>query len=321
MKKDRFFLDFEQPLFELHSKINELKELSAKDGLNFEEDIRNLTKKFKEKQREVFKSLSRWQKTQLARHQDRPQTLDYINMITTDFVELHGDRYFGDGKTIVGGLAKVEGRSVVILGHQKGKQTKEKIARNFGMASPEDFRKALRLMKMAEKFNKPIITFLDTAGAYPGIGAEERGQAEAIAKNLYEMSGMKVPIITIVIGEGGSGGALGIGVANKVMMLENSVYSVISPEGCAAILWKDGNKAVDAAEALSLTATDLKEFGVIDEIIKEPIGGAHHNPQQMGNILRRVLRRHLKKLAVLSPEECAEQRLKKFREIGAEYIN
>ncbi|MBF0275780.1 MAG: acetyl-CoA carboxylase carboxyltransferase subunit alpha, partial [Nitrospinae bacterium] len=305
---------------DLENKINELKELSTKDGLDFIGEIKTLNKKFKLKQREVFKNLSRWQKTQLARHQNRPQTLDYINMITTDFVELHGDRYYGDGMTIVGGLAKLEGIPVVILGHQKGKDTKEKILRNFGMASPEDFRKSMRIMKLAEKFNKPIITFLDTAGAYPGIGAEERGQAEAIAKNLFEMSGLKVPVITVVIGEGGSGGALGIGVANKVLMLEYSVYSVISPEGCAAILWKDGERNKDAAEALCLTSKDLMEFGVIDEIIKEPIGGAHQNPVQTGNIMRRVLRRHLKEAMSLSPEECVEQRYQKFRKIGSQYI-
>ncbi len=323
MKKESQILPFEKPLIELEEKINELKEMSAKeeDTTRYSEAIKELNKELKEKYRKVFANLGPIEKTQLARHQARPQTLDYINMITTDFVELQGDRNFGDGKTIIGGFARIEKEPVLILGHQKGKTTAEKLHHNFGMANPEDFRKALRLMKLAEKFHRPVVTFLDTAGAYPGIGAEERGQAEAIAKNLFEMAGLKVPVITVVIGEGGSGGALGIGVANRVIMLEHSVYSVISPEGCAAILWKDATKAGEAAEALNLTAQHLKKFNIIEEVLKEPVGAAHRNPVMMGNILRRALRRHLAELKRIPPDDLQRQRYEKFRHIGLDYIS
>ncbi|MFV1951459.1 MAG: acetyl-CoA carboxylase carboxyltransferase subunit alpha [Nitrospinota bacterium] len=309
-------LDFERPIFELEQKIEELIDLSQKGDVDFSEEIKKLQKKVKKVRRDTFSNLSGWQTTQLARHPDRPYTLDYIRFMMSDFIELHGDRGFADGNSIVGGLAKLEGEHVVVIGHQKGRDIKEKVFRNFGMSNPEGYRKALRLMKLADKFGKPIITLLDTPGAYPGIGAEERGQAEAIAINLREMHMLSVPVIVVIIGEGGSGGALALGIGNRVLMLENAVYSVISPEGCAAILWGDGKNVEDAARALCLTSNDLLRLKVIDEIIKEPLCGAHRDSKRMASILRRVLRRNLRELNLLSPDELIRQRYEKFRMIG-----
>lgn len=309
-------LDFEKPIYELERRIEELKNMTQEGDMDISSEIRVLEKKTRKQIRDVYSKLNRWQRTQLARHPDRPYTMDYINYILTDFFELHGDRNFADDHSIVGGLARLDGIPVIVLGQHKGRDTKEKIYRNFGMAHPEGYRKALRLMKMAEKFNRPVITFLDTPGAFPGIGAEERGQAEAVARNLREMADLKVPIVTAVIGEGGSGGALGIGVGNKVLMMENAIYSVISPEGCASILWRTAEKAQDAAEALKITAFDLKKLKVIDEIVKEPLGGAQRHPERAASVLRRALRRNLKELMRLSSDELVEQRYNKFRVMG-----
>lgn len=310
-------LDFEEPIALLETKIDELRELSRADGADFSSEIRALRKKAHRMRRDTYKSLTAWHRTRLARHPDRPYTSDYIKHMTTDFIELHGDRAYGDGVSIVGGFARLDGIPIMLIGHQKGRDTKEKIYRNFGMSHPEGYRKALRLMKMAEKFNRPVVTLIDTPGAYPGVGAEERGQSEAIAKNLFVMSSLKLPVISVVIGEGGSGGALAIGIGNRVLMLENSVYSVITPEGCAAILWNDCEKVEQAADALSMTAENLYKYKIIEEIVKEPQGGAHRNPHQAASILRRVLRRHLGELSKLSPDELVAQRRKKFRNIGA----
>ncbi|MBI5182777.1 MAG: acetyl-CoA carboxylase carboxyltransferase subunit alpha [Nitrospinae bacterium] len=309
-------LDFERPIFEIEQKIEELVELSQKGDIDFSEEIKRLKKKVKRIRKDTFSNLSSWQKTQLARHPDRPYTLDYIRLMMSDFIELHGDRGFADGNSIVGGLARLEGESIVVIGHQKGRDIKEKVFRNFGMSNPEGYRKALRLMKLANKFGKPIITMLDTPGAYPGIGAEERGQAEAIARNLKEMYRLSVPVIVVIIGEGGSGGALALGIGNRILMLENAIYSVISPEGCAAILWNNGKNVEDAAKALCLTSHDLLRLKVIDEIIKEPPSVAHRDPKMMTSILRRALRRNLKELKPLSPDELIQQRYEKFRGMG-----
>ncbi len=311
------FLDFEDPIIDLEKKIEELKELSKKDGIDVTAETKKLGHKVKRLRRDTFQKLTPWQRTRLARHPHRPYALDYINSITTDFIELHGDRAFGDGVSIVGGFAKLDGIVVMIIGQQKGRDVRENIYRNFGMAHPEGYRKALRLMKLADKFNRPIVTLLDTPGAYPGIGAEERGQSEAIARNLMLMSSFKVPIICAVIGEGGSGGALALGVGNRMLMLENSVYSVISPEGCAAILWSDREKVEEAAEALRLTPKDLLKLGLIDEIVKEPSGGAHRNHSAAASILRRALRRNLKELGAMAPDELKNHRREKFRKMGA----
>lgn len=309
-------LDFEGPVVELQGKIGELQLMSQRSGVKVQDEIRLLEKKARRLQRDIFSKLTRWQRTQLARHTNRPYALDYIKLMMSDFRELHGDRLFGDDPAIVGGLARLEGRPVVVVGHQKGRETREKIARNFGMAHPEGYRKALRLMKLAEKFSKPIIALIDTPGAYPGVEAEERGQAEAIARNLKEMADLRVPLIAVIIGEGGSGGALALAVGNKVLMLQYAIYSVISPEGCAAILWKDSNKAEQAAEALQLTANDLLSLGAVDEIVKEPSGGAHTNSRLAASILRRRLRRHLHELSYFSPAELIKQRDQKFRNMG-----
>ena len=310
-------LDFEEPIFNLEQKIDELTGMSEGGKVNINDEIKRLKRKVFRMQKDIFSRLTPWQKTQLARHPYRPYTLDYIKNMTVDFIELHGDRYFADGCSVVGGPAKFEERPVMIIGHQKGRDTKEKVFRNFGMSQPEGYRKALRLMKMADKFNLPIITLLDTPGAYPGIEAEERGQAEAIARNLKEMSELSVPVISVIIGEGGSGGALALGVGNRVLMLEYSVYSVISPEGCAAILWKDPKKVQEAADSLLLTSDDLIKLKVIDEIVKEPPGGAHRNHKKMASILRRVLRRHLKELGELKPDELISHRYEKFQNMGS----
>jgi acetyl-CoA carboxylase carboxyl transferase subunit alpha len=308
------YMEFEKPLMELEKKIEELGELAEKMDLSAE--IAKLEKKADKMRGEIFSNLSRWQTAQIARHINRPFTMDYLNLIFTEFTELHGDRLFGDDHAIVGGLARLEGEPVMVIGHQKGRDTKEKVYRNFGMPNPEGYRKALRLMKMAEQFKLPVITFVDTPGAYPGIGAEERGQAEAIAKNLREMASLTVPIIVVITGEGGSGGALAIAVGDRILMLENSVYAVISPEGCAAILWSDGTKGAQAAEALKLTAKDIKELEVIDEIVKEPLGGAHRDHETMAKTLQEVLVRNLAELKKVPEENLVEQRYQKFRKMS-----
>jgi len=305
-------LDFEKPVIELEKKIEELN-LLAREGLDISSDVAALESRVEEMRAEIFSSLSRWQTAQVARHINRPFTLDYIKLIFTDFTELHGDRVFGDDRAIVGGLARFDGQPVVVIGHQKGRDTKEKVYRNFGMPNPEGYRKALRLMQMAEQFKLPVITFVDTPGAYPGIGAEERGQAEAIARNLRDMASLRIPVVVCITGEGGSGGALAIAVGNRVLMLEHSVYSVISPEGCAAILWSDGSKGAQAADALKLTAQDIISLGVIDEIVKEPVGGAHRNYEATATNMKEAIARSLADLARLSEDELVEDRYKKFR--------
>ncbi|MDH5638706.1 MAG: acetyl-CoA carboxylase carboxyltransferase subunit alpha [Nitrospinota bacterium] len=310
-------IEFERPIAELESKIEELTDLARRDNIDFSSEISNLKRKVKKMRRDIFLNLAPLQRAQLARHPMRPHTLDYIHHMTTDFIEMRGDRVFGDDKSLVGGFCKLESRPVMILGHQKGRDTKENLARNFGMSNPEGYRKAQRLMKLAEKFNRPIITLMDTKGAFPGKGAEERGQAEAIAKSLIEMSRLRVPIISVVIGEGGSGGALAIGVGNRVMMMEYAVYSVISPEGCAAILWKSADKAGEAAKALRMGAKDLLEFGIVDEMVKEPLGGAHKDCKAAASILRRALRRNLDELVELSGDELVRLRREKFRQMGS----
>jgi len=311
----QYHMEFEKPLVDLEVKIQELREMSS-DTMDLKAEIGKLEKRAEKMREDIFSNLSRWQTAQVARHVNRPFTLDYLNLIFTDFIELHGDRNFGDDHAIVAGLAHLDGEPVMVMGHQKGRDTKEKVFRNFGMPNPEGYRKALRLMEMAERFRMPIITFVDTPGAYPGIGAEERGQAEAIARNLREMGRMTVPIIVVITGEGGSGGALAIAVGDRVLMLEFSVYAVISPEGCAAILWSDGTKGAQAAEALKLTAGDIKELDVIDEIVKEPLGGAHRDHKAMADTLHEALARNLKELKQLSKEELVEGRYRKFRKMS-----
>ena len=307
-------LEFEKPVLELENRIAELR--TAEDPLSARDEIAKLEERLGRLQQRVYSGLTAWQRTQIARHPKRPHTLDLVNLLLEDWVELHGDRVFGDDKAIVGGLARLDGESVVVLGHQKGRDTRENIARNFGMPHPEGYRKALRLMQLAAKFSKPIIAFIDTPGAYPGLGAEERGQAEAIARNLREMAGLPTPIICVVTGEGGSGGALAIGVGNRVLMLEYAIYSVISPEGCAAILWGDAAKAPEAAELMRITAPDLLKLGVIDGIVPEPVGGAHRNWEATAAGLRAALRDHLWQLKSKSEAELIEERHEKFRRIG-----
>ncbi len=310
------YLEFEKPILELEKKIREMKEFSSGGGVELSSEIVSLERKLEKLQTDIFSKLSRWQRVQLARHPKRPYTLDYIGHIFTDFVELHGDRGFGDDKAAVCGFGKLDGRKVCIIGQQKGRDTKAKLERNFGMMHPEGYRKALRIMRTAARFERPIIVFIDTPGAYPGVGAEERGQAEAIARNILEMFNLPVPIVLVIIGEGASGGALGIGIGDKILMLENSWYSVISPEGCAAILWRDNAKAPDAAEALKLSATDLLELRVIDKILPEPSGGAHRNHQLAANIVKAELAASLDELGELSREDLLRRRLDKFRTIG-----
>jgi acetyl-CoA carboxylase carboxyl transferase subunit alpha len=309
-------LDFEKPIIELEKKIEELKTFTKGQKLEFKDEIKKLEEKLEKVKHEIFETLTPWQRVQIARHPKRPYTLDYINIIMTDFMEIHGDRLFADDKALITGFAKINGIDIVVMGHQKGRDTKENLMRNFGSAHPEGYRKAMRVMKLAEKFSLPVIAFVDTPGAYPGIGAEERGQAEAIAYNLLEMSKLRTPIIVIVIGEGGSGGALGIGVGDRVLVLENAYYSVISPEGCAAILWKDRAKASEAAAVLKLTGPDLMELGVIDEVIKEPLGGAHRGAQETAKNIKEAILKILKELSELTPEELTKQRYKKFRKMG-----
>lgn len=314
MKLD--FLDFEQPIAELKAKIDELRHVGTDSEININEEISKLEAKSEELTKSIFNKLSDWQVVQLARHPLRPHTLDYVHKIFTRFDELHGDRVFKDDNAIVGGTAWLNNTPVMIIGHQKGRSTKEKIKRNFGMASPEGYRKAQRLMKLAEKYGMPIVTFIDTAGAYPGVGAEERGQSEAIAASLAMMSELEVPIISTVIGEGGSGGALAIGVCDKLIMLEYSIYSVISPEGCASILWKDASKAVTAADAMRLTAKKLHELGLVDEVITEPLGGAHRNVNQIAQDLKASLVQSLEKIKGISKEQLVEQRYQRLLSFG-----
>ncbi|NOY13251.1 MAG: acetyl-CoA carboxylase carboxyltransferase subunit alpha [Deltaproteobacteria bacterium] len=307
------YLDFEKPIAELETKIGELREYST-DNVDFSSDIVKLEKKADKLKKEIYSKLSRWQRTQLARHANRPHTLDYIEHVFTDFFEVHGDRNFRDDPALICGFAKLDGKPCCVIGHQKGRNTKEKVHRNFGMANPEGYRKALRVMQMADQFGLPIFTFVDTPGAFPGIGAEERGQAEAIARNLREMALLKVPVIVTVTGEGGSGGALAIAVGNRVLMMQYSVYAVISPEGCAAILWNDGAKGPQAAEALKLTAQDVDSLGtVIDDVIPEPLGGAHQDHQLSAATLKEYLLKHLAELEPLSADELIEQRYQRFR--------
>lgn len=309
-------LDFEKPIVELEKKIRELRSFTADKKIDLSSEVKRLEEKLESLKKEVYSRLTPWQRVQIARHPQRPYTMDYIRMLCTDFVELHGDRLFADDQALIGGFATFEGRKVVVMGHQKGRDLKDNLRRNFGCAHPEGYRKALRLMQIAEKFDLPVIIFIDTPGAYPGIGAEERGQAQAIAFNLREMVEIGVPIIATVIGEGGSGGALGIGVADKVMVMENSYYSVISPEGCAAILWKSSTKASTAAEVLKLTGQDLLKLGIIDQVIPEPMGGAHRQPAQTGEAIREAVKRWLKELSALKKEDLLEQRYMKFRTMG-----
>jgi acetyl-CoA carboxylase carboxyl transferase subunit alpha len=313
---DLKFLDFEQPIAELEAKIGELRFVDDDSTLNISEEIERLQKKSETLTRSIFANLSAWQVAQLARHPQRPYTLDYVKYCFTDFQELHGDRMYSDDHAIVGGLARIEGKPIMIIGHQKGRDTKERVWRNYGSARPEGYRKSLRLMRLAEKFGIPIVTMIDTAGAYPGVGAEERGQSEAIARNLYAMSGLRTPIVCIVVGEGGSGGALAIGVGDKVFMLEYSIYSVISPEGCASILWRSADKAEAAAEAMGITADRLKKLGLIDDVIPEPLGGAHRNPEAMGEAIKNAILNALADLQPLSKDNLVAQRRRRLLSHG-----
>jgi acetyl-CoA carboxylase carboxyl transferase subunit alpha len=308
-------LDFEKPIVELETKIEEMRRYA--DNPDIAHEIAKIEKRVNQLQQSIYAGLTRWQKVQLARHPDRPYSLDYISMMSKDFVELHGDRLSRDDKAIVGGFARLDEQSVMMIGHQKGRDTKSNLYRNFGMPNPEGYRKALRLMKLAEKFGKPVITLLDTPGAFPGLEAEERGQAEAIARNLLEMSRLRTPIIIVVIGEGASGGALGIGIGDRILMLENTWYSVISPESCSSILWRSWDFKEQAAEALQLTAPDLKKQGIIDMIVPEPLGGAHRNQEQMANILKETLLDELKHLKKVKTDKLIERRIEKFSKMGA----
>ena len=310
------WLEFEKPVLELEQQIEDLKTRAAERGVPAGAELAELEKRADALRREVYAGLTPYQRVQVAKHPQRPYTLDYVERCFTDWIELHGDRHFGEDPAIVGGLALLEGRPVMLIGHQKGRGTKENLLRRFGMPNPEGYRKALRLMQLADRFEIPIVTLVDTPGAYPGLGAEERGQAEAIAVNLREMAKLGVPVVTVVIGEGGSGGALAIAVSNVVVMFENSVYSVISPEGCAAILWRDGKKAPQAAEALKLTAPDLEKLGIIDEKLPEPVGGAHRDPAAAAAVLKSALIRHLEAWSGVSRTENVERRLARFRRIG-----
>jgi acetyl-CoA carboxylase carboxyl transferase subunit alpha len=310
------FLDFEQPIAELEAKIDELKFVSSDAEVNIGEEIARLRAKSRALTTSIFSNLTQWQIAQLARHPQRPYTLDYVSAVFTDFQELHGDRMYADDHAIVGGPARLDGRPVMIIGQQKGRDTKERVRRNYGMPKPEGYRKALRLMRMAERFRLPLITLIDTSGAYPGVGAEERGQSEAIARNLFEMATLEVPIISIVIGEGGSGGALAIGVSDRLLMLQYSIYSVISPEGCAGILWRSAEKKDLAAEAMGVSAERIAKLGVVDEVIKEPLGGAHRDPQMMADAVKDALLRHLNDLQSTSLEELMKNREQRLRGYG-----
>lgn len=312
----KYVLDFEKPIVALEKKISDMRSYAAEQNVDLSEEIKKQEAKLKKLMEDTFTKLNRWQKVQLSRHPDRPYSLDYIELIFTDFLEVHGDRYFADDPALVAGLAQLDGSPVMVLGQQKGRTTKDKLYRNFGMMNPEGYRKAIRLMKLAEKFRRPVVVFVDTPGAYPGLGAEERGQGEAIARNLFEMSHLSVPILVTIIGEGASGGALGVGMGDRVLMMENAWYSVISPEGCAAILWKDSSKAFQAAEILKLTAPDLLELRVIDEIIREPLGGAHRDIQAVSKNLKERIQFHLKELTALKPEKLTALRLEKYGKMG-----
>ena len=309
-------LDFEKPIIELEKKLNQMKDIAAKNGKSLDNEALSLEDKIIELKKEIFSNLTRWQKVQLSRHPNRPYFLDYIYKITTEFIELHGDRVAKDDKAMVGGIGEIDGKSVMLIGQQKGRTTKERQFRNFGMSNPDGYRKALRLMKMAEKFNMPIVTLIDTPGAFPGLEAEERGQAEAIAKNIQEMATLKVPVICIVIGEGASGGALGIGVGDKVYMMEYTWYSVISPESCSSILWRSWDYKEQAAEALKLTSKDLKKMGIIDGIIKEPLGGAHNDVDLAAKRIKKVILNDIADLGKLNPEKRIDMRIDKFSNMG-----
>jgi acetyl-CoA carboxylase carboxyl transferase subunit alpha len=313
---DMKFLDFEQPIAELEAKIEELRYVGDDSEININEEVARLKAKSESLTKSIFAKLSPWQIARVARHESRPYTLDYLGIIAPDFQELHGDRMYADDPAIVGGIGRLNGRACMFIGHQKGRDTKERVRRNYGMPKPEGYRKAQRLMRMAEKFSLPVITLIDTPGAYPGVGAEERGQSEAIAYSLYLMAGLKTPIISVVIGEGGSGGALAIGVADRLLMLQYAVYSVISPEGCASILWKSAEKAEEAAEAMRITASSLSEFGLVDEVLQEPLGGAHRNPAEAAEVIRNALLKSLEELESLSTEQLLEQRRHRLASFG-----
>ena len=310
------FLDFEQPIAELEAKIEELGHVTSDGEVNIQDEMNRLRAKSRQLTTTIFGQLTPWQVTQLARHPQRPYTLDYIGMLCTDFEELHGDRMFGDDAAIVGGLARIDGRPIMVIGQQKGRDTKERVRRNYGMPKPEGYRKALRLMRMAERFGLPILTFIDTPGAYPGVSSEERGQSEAIARNLFEMATLRVPIVSVVIGEGGSGGALAIGVCDRLVMLQYSVYSVISPEGCASILWKSADKKETAADAMGLTADRLAKLGLVDEVLKEPLGGAHRDPEAAAAVIKAAVLGYLETLGALSPEALVEARSARLAGFG-----
>jgi acetyl-CoA carboxylase carboxyl transferase subunit alpha len=309
------YLEFEKPIVELEDRIRELKLYGVREQ-GFESELRKLEERAAALQKEIYDDLSVWQKVQLSRHPDRPYFLDYVDRLFDDVVELHGDRLYGDDPAIVAGFARLDGRTVAIVGHQKGRTTKEKVRRNFGMAHPEGYRKAIRIMELADRFRRPVLTFIDTPGAYPGVGAEERGQSEAIGRSLFVMSQLRVPVIATVIGEGGSGGALALGVANRVLMMQFATYSVITPEGCASILWRDGSRAPDAARQLKLLASNALELGVVDEVIEEPLGGAHRDPDEAARRLGDALRRRLEELSRLDGAALVEQRYRKFRAMG-----
>jgi acetyl-CoA carboxylase carboxyl transferase subunit alpha len=313
---DMKFLDFEQPIAELEAKIEELRYVGDDSEININEEVARLKAKSESQTRNIFAKLSPWQIARVARHESRPYTLDYLKIIAPDFQELHGDRMHADDPAIIGGIGRINGRAVMFIGHQKGRDTKERVRRNYGMPKPEGYRKAQRLMRMAEKFSMPIVTLIDTPGAYPGVGAEERGQSEAIASSLYLMAGLKTPIISVVIGEGGSGGALAIGVGDRLLMLQYSIYSVISPEGCASILWKSAERAEEAAESMRITADSLNKFGLVDEVLEEPLGGAHRSPNDAAEVLRNALIKNLDELEALSTEQLLEERQRRLASFG-----
>ncbi len=313
---DLKFLDFEQPIAELEAKIDELRYVGDDSEININEEVERLKGKSESLTKSIFAKLSPWQVARVARHESRPYTADYLSMIAPDFQELHGDRMYADDPAIIGGVGRIDGKAVMFIGHQKGRDTKERVRRNYGMPKPEGYRKAQRLMQLAEKFSMPVVTFIDTPGAYPGVGAEERGQSQAIAQSLYLMAGLKTPIISVVIGEGGSGGALAIGVGDRLLMLQYAVYSVISPEGCASILWKSADKAEDAAEAMRITAESLNEFGLVDAVLEEPLGGAHRNPQAMAEVIHNALLKSIDELDGLPIEDVLELRQKRLAGFG-----
>ena len=313
---DMKFLDFEQPIAELEAKIEELRYVGDDSEININEEVARLKAKSESLTKSIFAKLSPWQIARVARHESRPYTQDYLRLISPDFQELHGDRMYADDPAIIGGVGRIDGRAVMFIGHQKGRDTKERVRRNYGMPKPEGYRKAQRLMRMAEKFSMPVVTLIDTPGAYPGVGAEERGQSEAIAYSLFLMAGLKTPIISVVIGEGGSGGALAIGVSDRLLMLQYSIYSVISPEGCASILWKSAEKAEDAAEAMRITASQLNEFNLVDEVLQEPLGGAHRNPGEAAEIIRNALLTNLDELGSMTTEQLLEARQRRLSSVG-----